>query len=99
MEVVVDLTCDVHYDLSKYPYLRNIQINRRLRSENYPIAPNDLISRFKAVLLDEKQSLQANGRSNRQIFGILFNRVFDIDGNNISLSILNDRKLTNEIFS
>lgn len=91
--------CNVNYDLSKYHYLKNIRINRELRDKNYPISPNDLILTLKTVLLDEKQSLEADGRNRGYIFGILFNKVVNIDGNEISLAMLNNRALTNEVFA
>jgi len=92
--------CDVHYDLSKYPYLKTIRANIESRDMNYPkVSFNNIISKLKIVLLDEKQSLEANGRSEKQIFGILFNKVVKIDGNEISLAMLNNRALTNEVFA
>lgn len=92
--------CDVHYDLSKYPYLKKIRINHELRDVNYPVVSlNHSIQKFKRILLDEKQSLEANGRTQGQIFGIIFNKIIEIDGNEISLKILNNKNITNEIFS
>jgi hypothetical protein len=67
---------------------------------NYPkVSFNNIISKLKTVLVNEKKSLEAHGRSKSQIFGILFNKIVEIDGNEVSLKLLNDKKLTNEVFA
>lgn len=91
--------CSVSYSLQKYPHLKKIQVWKKERNPNYPVLSDDLESSLKAILLKEKVLLEKNGRSKGQIFGILYNKNVDIDGNQISLKILNNKQLTNEIFS
>lgn len=89
--------CKVEYDLSKYSQIENLWIHKNLRPSNYPTILNTLISQFRQKLLDEKKELLQEGKQKNQIFGILYNKVVEIEGVSLCLKEINDKQLTNSI--
>jgi len=90
--------CKTQYDLSKYSQLLKKQIHLNLRRDDYPTGLHEIINQLKEILFEEKKELIKQGRTQKQIFGILFNKKVEIDGVIVSLSELKNKKLTNEIF-
>lgn len=91
--------CEVTYDLSKYSQLHKKYIHLCYRANNYPTTKSKMIFELKQILLDEKDRLEQQGKAKNVIFGILFNKIVNINNQNISLKELNNRQLTNEIFN
>lgn len=90
--------CNIDYNLSDYSQIERLWIHKDLRPNNYPTILNTLIPQFRQILLNEKQELLHQGRQRNQIFGILYNKVIEIDGVSLCLNEINDRQLTNSIF-
>jgi len=91
-------TCNIEYDLSKYSQITKQQIHVDLRTENYPNKSALIEERLKNILLKEKEELEYIGKTKKQIFGILFNKEIEIDGESFYLKDINNKKLTNNIF-
>jgi len=81
--------CETQYDLSKYSQILKKQIHLDFRTNDYPTKLHEMIPQLQKILLEEKEMLIQQGRSEKQIFGILFNKQVAIDGVNISLKELN----------
>ena len=90
--------CNIDYDLSQYSQIEKLWIHKNKRRNNYPTILNTLIPNFKQILLDEKQKLLQEGLKRKQIFGILYNKVIEVEGFSLCLKEINDRQLTNSIF-
>lgn len=91
--------CDISYDLSPYNHIFTKQIHKYLRDEKYPSESNRIREQLKNIILREKNELLNDRRTKSQIFGILFNKKVEIDGEFYCLKTFNDRHLTNEIFN
>jgi cold shock CspA family protein len=90
--------CNIDYKLSDYSQIEKLWVHKNLRQSNYPTILNTLIPQFRQILLNEKQELLQQGRQKNQIFGILYNKVIDLEGVSLCLKELNDKQLTNSIF-
>lgn len=90
--------CNIEYDLSRYSQIEKQWIHKNLRSKNYPTILNTLIPQFRQILLNEKQELLQQGRQRNQIFGILYNKVIELEDVSLCLKEINDKQLTNSIF-
>ena len=90
--------CNIDYNLSDYSQIERLWIHKDLRPNNYPTILNTLIPQFRQILLNEKQELLQQGRQKNQIFGILYNKVIELEGVSLCLKEMNDKQLTNSIF-
>lgn len=90
--------CNIDYDLSQYSQIEKLWIHKNLGPNNYPTILNTLIPQFRQILLNEKQKLLQQGRQRNQIFGILYNKVIELEGISLCLKEINDKQLTNSIF-
>lgn len=90
--------CNVDYNLSEYSQIEKLWIHKNLRPSNYPTILNTLIPQFRKILLNEKQELLQQGRQRNQIFGILYNKVIELESVSLCLKEINDKQLTNSIF-
>jgi cold shock CspA family protein len=91
--------CNIKYDLEPYKNLLKKRTHINYRVSNYPNKSDIISQELKRILLEEKNNLIENGRNKKQIFGILFNKEVEIDGEIISLKEIHNKKLVNEIFN
>ena len=68
------------------------------RDPAYPSRLTENLQIWKQLLIEEKNSLKCTGRSLGQIFGILFNKEFVINGSKFILRASKNQQLINEIF-
>ena len=91
--------CNIKYNLEQYKNLFKKRIHLNYRIAYYPNKSDIILPKLKKILLEEKTNLLKECLTANQIFGILFNKEIEINGEIITLKEINNKKLVNEIFN